>query len=171
MKYILMVILFSFVLGFCAYAAGFRLNLTPSLPCGVYREVAGVPERGDLVAFCLESPVWSALAEERGYLGPGSCQSGLRPLLKRLVGMPGDTVLVKEAGIAVASSHMFCVWPAPERRKDSEGRPLPPRSLRPGVIPPDMGLALAPHPGSFDSRFFGLVPLASMTRVEPVFTF
>ena len=51
------------------------------------------------------------------------------------------------------------------------GRPLPESSLRAGVIPDGMALVLAGHPGSFDSRFFGPVPLVGMTRVEPVFTF
>jgi len=76
------------------YSIGFRLNLTPSLPRGIYRATEGRPERGGLVAFCLESPVWTSLARERGYLGSGSCPSGLRPLLKYLAGLPGDAVTV-----------------------------------------------------------------------------
>lgn len=154
------------------HRAGLRFNPTPSLPKGIYRIIPGAPERGDLVAFCLESPAWTSLARERGYLGPGSCPSGLRPLLKRLAGLPGDAVTVTPDGIQIKSAAGSAdVWPAPARRNDSMDRPLPESSLRVGVIPDGMALALAGHPGSFDSRFFGLVPLAGMTRVVPVCTF
>lgn len=44
-------------------------------------------------------------------------------------------------------------------------------ALLPGVVPPGMALVLADHEGSFDSRYFGLVPLESLQRVEPVFVF
>lgn len=154
------------------HRAGFRFNPTPSLPKGIYRIVSGAPERGDLVSFCLESPVWTSLARERGYVGPGSCPSGLRPLLKRLAGLPGDAVTVTPNGIEIVSAAgSTCFWPAPARCEDSMGRPLPASSLCAGVIPAGMALVLAGHPGSFDSRFFGFVPLAGMARVEPVCIF
>lgn len=41
----------------------------------------------------------------------------------------------------------------------------------PGVIPSGMALVVADHPGSFDSRYFGFVPLDSLQRVEPLFAF
>ena len=47
---------------------------------------------------------------------------------------------------------------------------LPGSSLESGMIPDGMCLALSDHPGSFDSRFFGLVPLADVVKVKPVFT-
>lgn len=154
------------------HRAGLRFNPTPSLPKGIYRVVPGAPERGDLVAFCLESAVWTLLARERGYLGSGSCPSGLRPLLKRLAGMPGDAVDVTPDGIEIVpAAGTACFWPAPARAHDSMGRALPPSSLRSGGIPVGRALVLTDHPGSFDSRYFGLVPLAHMVRVKPVFTF
>lgn len=172
MKALLAVVAAFFLLLPLLHRSGFRFNPTPSLPKGIYRIAPGAPERGDLVSFCLKSSVWTSLARERGYLGPGSCPSGLRPLLKRLAGLPGDAVAVTPDDIQITSAAgSTCFWPAPARRNDSMGRPLPASSLRAGVIPDGMALALARHPGSFDSRFFGLVPLAGMTRVEPVCTF
>ena len=44
-------------------------------------------------------------------------------------------------------------------------------ALTPGVVPPGMALVLADHPGSFDSRYFGFVPLDSLQRIKPVFVF
>ena len=135
-----------------AFSAGLRFNPTPSLPKGIYRIVPGAPEKNELVSFCLEGE-FAELALERGYLEPGSCPSGLRPLLKRLAGLPGDFV----------DPPLF-----PIRSVDSQGRSISP-VLMPGVVPPGMALVLADHPGSFDSRYFGFVPLDSLQRVEPVF--
>ena len=133
--------------------AGLRVNLTPSLPQGVYIVRPGTPGKGDLVAFCLEG-AFADLARERGYLVAGSCPSGLRPLLKRIAGLPGDAI----------PGDLFI------RSVDSRGR-LMPSALPEGVIPPGMALVLADLPGSFDSRYFGLVPLDALQRVEPVFVF
>ena len=137
-----------------AFGAGLRFNPTPSLPKGIYRIVPGAPERNDLVSFCLEGD-FAELALERGYLEPGSCPSGLRPLLKCLAGLPGDSVDPYSLPICAVDSH---------------GRPMSP-ALAPGVVPPGMALVLADHPGSFDSRYFGFVPLESLQRVKPVFLF
>ena len=137
-----------------AFSAGLRFNPTPSLPKGIYRIVPGAPEKNELVSFCLEGE-FAELALERGYLEPGSCPSGLRPLLKRLAALPGDFV-------DPATS--------PIRAVDSHGRSMSP-ALAPGVVPPGMALVLADHPGSFDSRYFGFVPLESLQRVKPVFLF
>lgn len=141
------------------FGAGLRFNPTPSLPKGVYRIVSGDPApinfvRGDLVSFCLEGE-FAELALERGYLEPGSCPSGLRPLLKRLAALPGDFVDPYSSPICAVDSH---------------GRSMSP-ALVPGVVPSGMALVLADHPGSFDSRYFGFVPLDSLQRVEPVFLF
>lgn len=136
------------------FGAGLRFNPTPSLPKGIYRLAPGLPEKNDLVSFCMEGE-FAELALERGYLEPGSCPSGLRPLLKRLAALPGDSV----------EPSAF-----PIRSVDSHGRSMSP-ALLPGVVPPGMALVLADHPGSFDSRYFGFVPLDSLQRVEPVFVF
>ena len=133
------------------FGAGLRFNPTPSLPKGMYRLAPGAPEKNDLVSFCLEGE-FAELALERGYLEPGSCPSGLRPLLKRLAALPGDSV----------EPSAF-----PIRSVDSHGRSISP-VLMPGVVPPGMALVLADHPGSFDSRYFGFVPLDSLQRVEAV---
>jgi conjugative transfer signal peptidase TraF len=135
------------------WCAGLRVNLTPSLPYGFYALCPGTPGKGDLVAFCLEGE-FADLARERGYLQAGSCPSGLRPLLKTLTALPGDTI---PDDLAVRSA-------------DSLGRSMP-SALDAGIIPSGMGLLLADHPGSFDSRYFGLVPLDALQRVKPVFLF
>lgn len=137
----------------CLWLAGYRFNATASLPVGIYRLSAAAPGRGDYAAFCLEGE-FAELARERGYLQAGSCPSGLRPLLKKVAGLPGDPV-----------PGDLAVCPA-----DSLGRAMP-SVLPEGIVPPGMALLLAEHPGSFDSRYFGLIPLASLRKTEPVLLF
>ena len=142
------------LVGCLAHAAGFRINPTPSLPKGIYRMVEGPPAKGDLVTFCLQGE-FAELALQRGYLQAGSCPSGLRPLLKRLAVLPGDYIEADALAI---------------RSVDSQGRHMP-SVLRSGIIPSGMAFVLADHAGSFDSRYFGFVPLGSLQRVQAVLTF
>lgn len=136
-----------------ALVANLRFNPTPSLPEGLYCISPEAPGKGDFVTFCLEGE-FAALALERDYVKPGSCPSGLRPLLKRLASLPGDLVDLSALDI---------------RATDTKGRPLS-SVLKNGVIPPGMALVLADHPGSFDSRYFGLVRLDALRKVSPVLT-
>lgn len=150
----LFVVLWLLMAGLLAHASGLRINPTPSLPKGVYRIAPGEPVKGDFVSFCLRGE-FAELAKERGYLQAGFCENGLRPLLKRLTGLPGDPIEARSLAI---------------RTVDSLGRPMP-SALCSRVIPSGMALVLADHEGSFDSRYFGLISLKSLQRVEPVFVF
>jgi conjugative transfer signal peptidase TraF len=151
------------------WALGFRLNLTPSVAVGLYRLASRAPARGDLVAFCPQQGALAALALERGYLGPGLCASGTRPLLKRLVGLPGDGVEIVPAGILVNGQ----LQPRSQvRTLDSHGRPLPRGALISNIIPANKALLLSDgHTGGFDSRYFGLVDLRALRQARSVMTF
>ncbi len=139
-----------------------RLNLTPSMPVGIYRMAASVEadfSRGDFVSIQLAGP-FAALALERGYLCGSEC------LVKTLVGLPGDRVDVGKDGIRVNGMLL------PESRirtMDSHHRPMPASQLSSGQIPTGMALVMShAHPGGFDGRYFGLVPLTSMRKVHLV---
>lgn len=151
------------------WQAGYRLNVTRSLPIGLYRITVGPVQRGRLAAFCLEESPYINLARERGYLAAGSCPSGLRPLLKVVSGLAGDTVEFQK-GLITVNGHSLAGTAIVSR--DSKGRPTPASRLAPGVIPAGRALVLSQHhSGSFDSRYFGLVPLKALRLVEPVLMF
>jgi len=157
------------VLLVCFLVAGalvVRINTTPSMPRGLYiLDPLHEPARGDLVSLCAPG-AWAALARERGYLGEGLCPEGTKPLLKRLVGIPGDVVAMEPEGVLV--NDVARPRSAPHGH-DRSGRPLPaPQSG--GTIPSGFGLALSEHPDGFDARYFGWVPLDAMTRVVPLLT-
>ena len=149
---------------------GYRLNVTPSLPKGIYKLEEEVPVVGDVVSICLEGE-FAETARERGYLRPGSCKSGLRPLLKYLAALPGDAVdQSMESILCGRDDSLMCHWPVSVKAKDKLGREMWQARL-PQTVPDGMALILTPHEGSFDSRYFGLVPLASLQKVEDVLCF
>jgi type IV secretory pathway protease TraF len=60
--------------------AGLRLNLTESLPVGLYVAVGAAPARGALVLLCLPPEV-AAFAKTRGYVPRGgACPGGIVPI-------------------------------------------------------------------------------------------
>ncbi len=149
--------------------AGFRLNLTGSMPLGLYRAVPGPLVRGSLVLLCLPPHV-AAFARARGYVPRGGmCPGGILPVGKPVLALPGDTVTVTATGLRVNGV------PVPNSMglaTDHRGRPLPrlpPGSqvVRPGTLWVVSGYARM----SFDSRYFGPVAVAAVrSYLRPVWT-
>jgi conjugative transfer signal peptidase TraF len=147
---------------FSAGAAGLRLNTTASMPRGLWRvtPLAGAVGHGAIVSLCLPPGPLLRLALRRAYLTAGVCPGGAEPLLKPVAAIAGDIVRVTAAGIAVNGA------PLPNSaalRRDSAGRPLSP--LPPGlyrVRPGSVWLVSSYAAKSFDSRYFGPVPVADI---------
>lgn len=167
MKRTLYLSLITLILLSIAWVLGFRINVTPSLPYGIYQITAKPVAPGGLASFCLASE-FSNLARERGYLAVGSCPSGLRPLLKEVAGLPGEVIGYRYGLITLNGQVLADTTHAVS---DSQGRPLPTSHLRTGVIPQGQALMLAQRSDSFDSRYFGLVPLDDLQWVKPILTF
>ena len=146
------------------WLVGFRINLTDSMPPGLYLETKDIPSRGDPISFCLASNNDQAAR----YLNKSLlCPNGLQPLLKRLAALSGDRVDVRPEGLLINGQ------PVPEsgiRKEDSKGRRLVSR-LTSGAVPDGMALVLGDNAGSFDGRYFGFIPLRSCRRVIPILTF
>lgn len=147
---------------------GFRFNLTRSLPVGVYRVTTETAGRGAIVNVCLPLEV-AKFARERGYLGPGPCEGGVRPLGKAVLALEGDVVTLQSGGIRVNGAVVPRSATVP---RDSRGRPLPhypwgEYRLRAGQI-----WLFSPYrPNSYDSRYFGPVRLDDIVSVlKPVWT-
>ena len=148
-----------------AHSVGLRLNLTPSLPRGVYLLRSEVPTRGDLVAACLPAEA-ASLGRDRAYLGTGTCASRSAPVLKFVAGIAGDCVAVG-ADIKVNGKHL---QPAPPL-EDRAGRPL--ETFPAGSYELAVGelwlYSRSQH--SWDSRFFGPVPVENaLGVVQPLLT-
>ena len=72
------------------------INETPSFPQGIYQKYPREARvrRGQMVVACPPDEPMYHLALQRHYLRPGLCPSGTEPLIKKVVGLPGDTILV-----------------------------------------------------------------------------
>jgi conjugative transfer signal peptidase TraF len=157
-------ILFVAIVLLCAWLvarSGLRFNFTRSLPRGIYREVVKRIDRGRIALVCLPGHV-AAQALERGYLRPGSCASGVEPVGKILVAVPGDLVGIDDQGIQVNGELLAETEP---QLTDSGGRPLPRLSLDPAPLAPGQVIVIAPHPRSFDSRYFDSISTSQIIAV------
>jgi conjugative transfer signal peptidase TraF len=144
----------------------FWINYSPSLPYGVYLVDAEAPRKGDLVAVCLPPPI-ARIGLTKGYLRPGSCL-GAMPVLKRFAAQPGDRVLVNSRGTWINGERLPLSAP---RILDHTGRPLSSIGFNRTLHHNEVWL-YAPHPSSWDSRYFGPVPPnAVLARMTPLLIF
>ncbi|GMR28771.1 conjugative transfer signal peptidase TraF [Stenotrophomonas sepilia] len=154
-----------------AAAAGVRLNVTPSVPVGLYYQTPAPqhPKRGSLVVVCLDpSEPQVAAAIARGYLPVGNCPGGVAPLLKPVAGVPGDRIVADTHGVRV--NGVLQPGSAP-LSQDPQGHPL---QLSPTdyVVQPDQVLLLTKQPLSFDGRYLGPVDAHSIqAEARPLLLF
>jgi conjugative transfer signal peptidase TraF len=127
-------------------------NVTPSAPVGLYevRPVARL-HRTDLVVLEAPPPLESFLTE-RGYLPPNI------PLLKRVVGVPGQTICRIGRTITVDGAVM-----GEAQERDSFGRPMPVWSGCQRIAPDEVFLMNRDIENSLDGRYFGPVSASSIT--------
>ncbi len=127
-------------------------NASASLPIGLYRvEPPTTLALGDLVAVDPPEPLAQFVAA-RGYVGPGV------PLLKRVTALPATRVCRIGATITVDGQPIGAA-----RERDRLGRPLPVwQGCR--VVGADEIFLMNREAGdSLDGRYFGPLPLASVT--------
>ncbi len=138
-----------------AWASGVRINLTPSMPLGLW-QVSGAADvrRGAAAVVCTPRGDATRVGRERGYIGPGACPNGTEPLLKVVAAVAGDTVAVTPDGLAVNGEAL----PGTGRRThDTAGREL--RAWPAGIytVQPGTAWVVTPAPDSWDSRYWGPV--------------
>lgn len=143
---------------------GLRLNFTPSAPVGLWRVIDSPDElrSGMIVSVC---PPAAAVVDQMldgGFLARGSCPAGSMPLLKPVAAIAGDRVEIR-SGVAARVN----------------GQDLPNTAPVTGLAVPDPGTyVVAPgtvwlfssyHQQSFDSRYYGAVPIANvLAQAVPV---
>jgi conjugative transfer signal peptidase TraF len=140
-----------------------RINLSPSIPLGLYtiEHVGGRGvRRGSIVLVCLPHAV-ALVGRERGYLLRGSCPGGAAPVGKPVFAVAGDTVTAQDgierchAGIAYARPFDY----------DTAKRPLTHPADGTYVILPGTIWLLSASPRSWDSRYYGPVPVSGVRGV------
>ena len=146
----------------CAYGVGVRVVVTPSAPRGVYRVVSGDLTRDSLIVFCLPSSL-ASLGRTRGYLPHGHCEGQVLPLLKPVVGLPGDIVEVSEQGIRVNGVRYSG---SSRAETDTPGRTLPAIAAGRYLVHAGEVWVLSTYaPNSWDSRYYGPVNVEQVLGV------
>lgn len=135
--------------------AGFRINVTPSEPLGLWRivEIDRPILVGDLIFICPPTTNEMREARARGYLRVGLCAGRVAPLIKTVVAISGQAIDIREE-VRVDGR------PLPHSgisRTDGQGREMVPHLG--GVVPPGTVFLHSEFPGSFDSRYFGPLPI------------
>jgi conjugative transfer signal peptidase TraF len=150
------------------YAAGIRVNTTPSIPLGVYQLSNEPVVKGAYVLLCPPPVAVFAMAKARGYVGAGFCPGGYGHLMKRLVAAKDDQVTINAEGVAVNGQRLPLSKPI---KLDGGGRPLP-HYAKSWVLDSDEVLVMSDsNSGSFDGRYFGSIQRAQIVGViRPVFT-
>ncbi|EPE93881.1 conjugative transfer signal peptidase TraF [Rhizobium grahamii] len=146
------------VVGLTAFFGGYRINLTPSEPLGLWQIVPldRSPVVGDLVFICPPDTAAVQDARARGYLHSGLCPGLLAPLIKSVVAVAGQRVeIAAEVRVDGRLVHASAV-----AEKDGEGRPL--TRFSDGMVPHDEVFLHSSFAGSFDSRYFGPVPASGI---------
>ena|GEM_PF-6752667 len=147
-----------------------RLNLTPSVPEGLYWRTAGF-HRAEIVEFCPPDAV-SREALDRGFVPRfpfGPCYAHSMVFMKVLAAVGGDVVDVSPAGIAINGA----TWPGAARRYFAhDGTPIA-QWMPYGrtIVPTDSALVLGTNPESFDGRVWGLIKVSAIRGgLTPIFT-
>ena len=142
------------------YVFELRINLTNSLPYGLYRLTT--PDQAKFVSFCTPNLPDGSSAYSRGYTIAGVCPDGGSRLLKPIAAYPGDTVFISPAGVAV--NNIVLANSAPIRL-DGRGRSLPVIDLPSSTVPSGFYYVVSSHhKGSFDSRYFGALSLSNINE-------
>ena len=102
------------------------------------------------------------LGFDRGYEAPEM------PLLKRVVALAGDVVSISSSGVTINGELLPNSAPLSH---DEAGRPLAMAQLDHFTLGTDQAFLMGVTPSSWDSRYFGPVPLSRCSgSFIPVFT-
>ena len=137
---------------------GIRLNTSSSLPIGFYGTT--LDKSAKLIEFCPAEP-FASLSALRGYRGRGGgCPDGREPLMKPVVAVAGDSIEISSRGFAVNG---FLLPNSAARCFDSKSRSLPQWPLgRFRVTVGTVWVISSFNPRSFDSRYFGPIPISAI---------
>jgi conjugative transfer signal peptidase TraF len=148
----------AFTAGAIVLARRLMWNGTSSVPKGLYlRRPAAKVTVGATVVLPIP-PLMRPLIAERHYL-PASYD-----LMKRVVALPGDVVCLDGRDYRVNGRRIAHI-----QAVDSRRRLLPVYDFC-GPVPQGQAFVATAAPLSLDSRYFGPVPLSTLTVVTPLWT-
>lgn len=149
---------------------GFLWVATASVPRGLWRATPGRLDHGAVVVLCPPNERRFQAAREAGYVPGGWCPGNLPPFVKPVAALPGDTVELSAEGVRVNGGPILAnSRPLPSTNGTAALRPMPAGRYTVGAD--EVWLVSEYHPRSWDSRYYGPVPIRNVTAVaQPVWT-
>jgi conjugative transfer signal peptidase TraF len=159
-----------FISSLIFYKTGICFNTTPSVPLGLYWKTQDPLKKGSYVIFCplLTQPF--SIAKQRNYITSGLfCPNKYGYLIKQIVALKGDSIAVTNTGVFI-NGHLHIQ--SKPLRFDLIGKKLPYYRITNFILKEnDCFLMSKNDPLSFDSRYFGVIPLSQIqTVIRPIFT-
>jgi conjugative transfer signal peptidase TraF len=149
------------------YRAGLIINITGSMPRGIYWRGTGKIHRGDLVAFCLDKKN-QLFGLERGYLIHGTRCQFSEPLIKKVIAVPSDNIFLSSQSIRV-NAHTY---PYQTFTTDAKGRPLVAYPSGNYTDTKDYWVMGTDSQKSWDSRYFGPIhSTAILWKIKPLLVY
>lgn len=137
------------------HSMGFRINLTESIPVGLYRITGTEPLKNAYVIFCPDDRQTFRLAKNRGYIDYGLNCNGYGYLMKKVVAVSGDILSVTIEGFFVNQRLISYSKPKP---MDGTNRALPQwRAMNYPLQENEVMTMTSQSEWSFDGRYYGLV--------------
>ncbi len=139
-----------------------RLNLSTSMPRGIYYISADQPTRGSFITLCLPAAnVYHSVYPQSHF--SGSCPNHTQPLLKQLVGLSGDRIdldpnQITLNGVALPHSSSFVM----------QNKRLPNSSIQKIVLvlnEQQIWVYGTKSIRSYDSRYFGPLSMGDIVAV------
>lgn len=142
---------------------GFRINLTDSIPVGLYRikAIKNVKNmKHAYVIFCPDDKPVFQQARGRGYIDHGLCPGGYGYLMKKVVATQGDRISVTPEGVFVNQTLIPLSKP---QSNDRMHRPLSRFQAFNYQLKADELMTMTNQSAwSFDSRYYGPVRLGQI---------
>jgi conjugative transfer signal peptidase TraF len=155
------------LLSFYLHHAGYRINLSPSVPTGFWKitekEISEETREREYVIVLPSSHPGYKLAIERKYLADSM------PMLKRVVATKGDVVSYDENEEVVTVNGQYILMTT-ILSKDTEGRPLP-RAVFPILLKAKEFWLSSENIRGYDSRYFGPVSADLLRGAVPIWKF
>lgn len=145
---------------------GFRINPTNSMPPGLYklRPPKEPLKHGQIVFICpTDSPI-IRLGYDRGYYWrSGNCEHHYFPFVKSIAALPGDHVKVTKETVLVNGKVLKNSTPM---KTDNIGNPMPKAFWGEHIVQPgEVWLVSSYNPRSFDSRYWGPLPIKNIQGI------
>ena len=138
-----------------SYILGYRLNLSSSIPPGIYKlDKKATYTKGDLVIFCL-SEKEAKYAKMKGYIGMGIvCPAFSVPLTKYITAAAGDSISIDSDIIINGKDVLNSVV----LKTDHEGHQTKRIKYHNRILKEDEYILFSNYnPNSYDSRYYGII--------------